>query len=144
MTRRCLPRAESGTASIEFALILLPFSLLLLGIIDYGWYFYVDLVCTSAVRDGARTASTYPGACPNTNATTAGTSAVRTSLAGLMPSSYAPTITPTCTTVSSSPQFTYSLQLDFPQLTGLSLIPMPGGVLGSARVTTAAVTRGTQ
>jgi Flp pilus assembly protein TadG len=132
-----------GSASIEFALILLPFCLLLLGMIDYGWYFYVDLVCTNAVREGARAATTIPGACPNGAATTEGTAAVNQALTGLLPVTYAPAIVPTCTTVAGSPRFQFTLTLDFPQLTGFTLIPMPGGN-GAVHIATSSTMRGVQ
>ncbi|WP_394831308.1 pilus assembly protein [Pendulispora rubella] len=134
--------SEHGAAAIEFALVLLPFALLLLGTIDYGWYFFVDLACTNAVREGARTATTIPGACPNSTATTTGETAAAQALSGLLPSGYAPNIDVTCTTVAGSPRFQSVLILDFPQLTGFSLIPMPGSGGGTARVSTSATMRG--
>jgi len=143
MKRTCLVQCTRGAAAIEFALVLLPFCLLLFGMIEYGWYFFVDLACTNAVREGVRTASTTPGACPNAAATNAGTAATTQALAGLLPASYTPSITATCTTVSASPRFQVSLQLDFPQITGFSLIPMPGGG-GAVHVQTSATMRGIQ
>ncbi len=142
--KRALARATEGAAAIEFALVLLPFSLMLLGMIDYGWYFFVDLACTNAAREGARAATTIPGACPNAAAITAGTSAANGALSGLLPAGYAPSVNATCTTVSSSPQFQISLQLDFPQLTGFTLVPMPGGGGGTVHIQTSATMRGVQ
>ena len=137
--------ASRGAVALEFAMILLPFCFLLLGVLDYGWYFYLRIVCTNAAREGARTASTYPGACPNAAAMAAGTNAVSSALATLIPPSYTPTIDATCTTVSASPQFKVSLTLSFPQLTGFTLIPMPGGGFGgNATIQTAATMRGVQ
>jgi Flp pilus assembly protein TadG len=34
-------RDENGAAAVEFALIMIPFAVMLLGLIEYGWYFYV-------------------------------------------------------------------------------------------------------
>ena len=153
MKWRGLFRSTSGNASIEFALVLLPFCLLLMGMIDYGWYFFVDLACTNAVREGARVATTIPGACPNGNATNLGSGAVTTALTGLLPASYAPTVTATCTTVANglganSPQFKVALTLNFPRLTGFT-IPMPAGngqvsTTGNVNVSTSATMRGIQ
>lgn len=42
---------------VEFALVLPVLLLLLLGIIDFGFYFYNDLQLTQAARDAARYAS---------------------------------------------------------------------------------------
>lgn len=33
---------DRGTSAVEFALILIPFTVLVLGMIQYGWYFYVS------------------------------------------------------------------------------------------------------
>lgn len=33
---------ERGTSAVEFALVLIPLSVLVLGMIQYGWYFYVS------------------------------------------------------------------------------------------------------
>ncbi len=132
-----------GAAAIEFAIILLPFCLLLMGMIDYGWYFFVDLACTNAVREGARTATTYPGGCPNAAAITAGQNAITNDLSGLLPASYSPSITATCTTVNNSPQFLFQLTLTFPQLTGFSYVALPGGGYGgNVTVSTSATMRG--
>ena len=35
-------RNQRGTSAVEFALILIPFTVLVLGMIQYGWYFYVS------------------------------------------------------------------------------------------------------
>ncbi len=143
MKRCARPTCSAGTASIEFALILLPFSMLVMGMVDYGWYFFIDLTCTNAVREGARAATTVPGACPNAAAASAGSSATTQALSGLLPSGYSPSVTVTCTTVSASPSFQVVLNLDFTQLTGFSLVPMPGGG-GNVHVRTAATMRGVQ
>lgn len=58
--RHILCRAEDrdrGAALVEFALILPILLILLLGIIDFGLYFYNDLQLTHAARDAARRAS---------------------------------------------------------------------------------------
>jgi hypothetical protein len=113
-----------------------------MGMIDYGWYLFVDLVCTNAAREGARTATTYPGACPNAAAQSAGVAAASRAMTAALPASYSPTVNATCATVSGSPQFDLTISLTFPQLTGFSMIPMPGGVSGSGLVQTSATMRG--
>ena len=47
-------RREDGASAVEFALILIPLSLLLLGTIQYAWYFFVMQSTSSAAREGAR------------------------------------------------------------------------------------------
>lgn len=34
-------RGENGAAAVEFALIMIPFFVMIFGLIEYGWYFYV-------------------------------------------------------------------------------------------------------
>jgi Flp pilus assembly protein TadG len=48
-------RSERGAAAVEFALVLPLLMLLLLGGIDWGYYFFVDQIVTNAAREGART-----------------------------------------------------------------------------------------
>jgi Flp pilus assembly protein TadG len=47
-------RDYRGAAAVEFALILLPFSVMLLGLIEYGWYFYVAQNTSGAASTVAR------------------------------------------------------------------------------------------
>ncbi|MCZ7664093.1 MAG: pilus assembly protein [Thermoleophilia bacterium] len=48
---------ESGAALVEFALVLPVLLILVMGIIDFGLYFYNDLQLTQVARDAARYAS---------------------------------------------------------------------------------------
>jgi len=45
---------QEGAAAVEFALLLPVLLIILLGIIDFGLYFYNDLQLTHAARDAAR------------------------------------------------------------------------------------------
>jgi Flp pilus assembly protein TadG len=47
-------RDYRGASAVEFALILLPFSVMLLGLIEYGWYFYVAQNTSGAASTVAR------------------------------------------------------------------------------------------
>jgi len=80
-------RSTNGAAAVEFALILGPFCVVLMGMIDYGWYFFVDLACTNAVRTGARNATTVSGAVQACSgaASLQGTQATKAALQNLMP-----------------------------------------------------------
>ncbi|MUN07424.1 pilus assembly protein [Agromyces luteolus] len=47
-------RSERGAAAVEFALVLIPLLVLLLGIIEFGYVFNQQLTVTNAAREGAR------------------------------------------------------------------------------------------
>jgi Flp pilus assembly protein TadG len=47
-------RREHGAAAVEFGLVLLPLMTLLLGLLQYGWYFYASQSASAAAREGAR------------------------------------------------------------------------------------------
>jgi Flp pilus assembly protein TadG len=47
-------RHERGAAAVEFALVLPILLVILLGILDFGLYYYNDLQLTHAARDAAR------------------------------------------------------------------------------------------
>jgi len=51
---------SSGAAAVEFALVLPLLMLLLLGGLDWGYYFFVAQVTTNAAREGARVGSLEP------------------------------------------------------------------------------------
>lgn len=51
---RVLRGRERGAAAVEFALVLPLLIVLLLGIIDFGLYYYNDLQLTHVARDAAR------------------------------------------------------------------------------------------
>lgn len=52
--------SQHGAAAIEFAIILPLFLTLVLGAIDWGWYFFIDQLVTNAAREGARAGSVLP------------------------------------------------------------------------------------
>lgn len=59
MTQRGARRArnrgrETGASAVEFALVLPILAALLLGIIQFGWYFFVANSASSAAREAAR------------------------------------------------------------------------------------------
>ena len=47
-------RPEGGAVAVEFALVVLPFVTLLLGTIQFAWYFYGAQSASAAAREGAR------------------------------------------------------------------------------------------
>jgi Flp pilus assembly protein TadG len=66
-------RGARGAALIEFVLVLPLFLTILLGVIDWGWYFVVREIAINATREGARVGSV--AASPGVAATDAGTAA---------------------------------------------------------------------
>lgn len=42
LSRALRSRGQCGASAVEFALVLIPFTVLLLGMIQYAWYFYVS------------------------------------------------------------------------------------------------------
>jgi Flp pilus assembly protein TadG len=47
-------RDDEGAAAVEFALIMIPFMVLIFGLIEYGWYFYVAQNTSGAASTVAR------------------------------------------------------------------------------------------
>lgn len=119
-------RRLGGAAAVEFALILPMFMVMLLGMIDWGWWFYVDLAATNAVREGARAATTWAGACPNADALAAGEQTVNQYLTNFKIVDHA-TVTGSCSNApgSGDPLFRFDVTLNFSRLTGFTLVPMP-------------------
>ncbi len=52
-------RPESGQSMVEFALVLLPLFIILLGIIQFGFVFNAYVTITNASREGARNGTVY-------------------------------------------------------------------------------------
>jgi len=55
--QRSATRRQRGAAAVEFALVLPLLLTLVMGTIDWGWFFYIDQLCTNAAREGARAGS---------------------------------------------------------------------------------------
>ena len=131
MARALSPRTgQRGVAAIEFGLLLPILCLLIFGLIDYGYWFMIDLAATNAAREGARAATTIGGACPNGTATSLGTSTINTYITNTGLGGLTSSPTCSCTTVASGPQFLCSVTINFQRLTGYSLVPMPAAGSG--------------
>lgn len=60
------PKLQRGSAAVEFAVVLLPLMLVLLGIMEYGWIFLQEFNVADAVREGVRLGVTIaPTAAPD-------------------------------------------------------------------------------
>lgn len=54
---------QRGAAAVELALVLPLFLLLVVGVIDFGYFLFVSEVATNAAREGARAGSVVDPAC---------------------------------------------------------------------------------
>ena len=52
-------RRESGQALVEFAMVLLPVMLIVVGIVQFGLLFGANVTLTNAAREGARAGTVY-------------------------------------------------------------------------------------
>jgi hypothetical protein len=46
--------SETGAAAVEFAIVVSLFLTIVMGMIDYGWFFFCEHIVTNAAREGAR------------------------------------------------------------------------------------------
>src|SRR3990170_2135618 len=53
------PRAREGQAMVEFAAVLLPIMLVVVGIIQFGLLFNAEVTLTNAAREGGRSGTIY-------------------------------------------------------------------------------------
>jgi Flp pilus assembly protein TadG len=76
--RRC--HGDSGAALVEMAFVLVPLSLLLFGIIVYGYLMSFRQNMTTAAAEGARAGAVAPSSTGNSKAIAAARNATRSSL----------------------------------------------------------------
>ncbi|HSM91626.1 MAG TPA: TadE/TadG family type IV pilus assembly protein [Anaeromyxobacteraceae bacterium] len=103
--RRSRPR---GAVLIEFVLVLPFFLLVLLGAIDWGWYFTLRETAINATREGARTGSVQE---TQAAATTAAAAAVTGYLTRSGLPLHPPTVEITTLTVGGTPVTAVSVSL---------------------------------
>jgi Flp pilus assembly protein TadG len=60
-TFRNLVKNERGQSAVEFALVLPILIIILLGIIEFGWFLNAKITITSAAREGARVYAIHGG-----------------------------------------------------------------------------------
>lgn len=113
---------QRGAAAVEFALVL-PFLLMMvLGTIDWGWYFFVREVVTNAAREGARAGAVATAANPTQAAE---------DIAGNYLTNFGLTGTPTVavnlssSTIGATAVTTMSVTVTYPvgSLTGFTSLP---------------------
>jgi Flp pilus assembly protein TadG len=130
---------QRGAAAVEFALVLPLFMALLMGTIDFGYFFYSTQIVTNAAREGARAGTLVPPADGAATATaTAGAAAAAYLTANGLgcPGGGTGCITATFTTVTdgSIPSPAIDVAIAYPpvSLTHFTKIVLPANVHGHA------------
>jgi Flp pilus assembly protein TadG len=85
---------DRGAAAVEFALVIVPFVLVVFGSIDFGWAINHDVLVNNAAREGAREGSLNPVAADVE-------AVVRESLSGTDPAAI--TVTVACRKAGGTP-----------------------------------------
>jgi Flp pilus assembly protein TadG len=125
---------QRGAVAVEFAFSLFFLIPLLLGMLDYGYYFWIGVNAVQAANKGLYAATHAPsptlvpgcsGTAPGILAVTAAsgfaTAAVAAQMTQGLPAGFAAyTSTPVndCITVSGSPAWNIQVQVDFPPVVG--------------------------
>lgn len=126
---------QRGGALIEFAVTLPIFMMMLVGMLEYGYYFYVANSATAAAREGARQCTLVSlGKCGACNPT-----AAVAYMAGTGLDDYT-TASATCATSAGTYMYTVDVDIDFPSVTGFLL--RMGVVPESDRIEGYALARG--
>jgi Flp pilus assembly protein TadG len=69
--------AEDGVVAVEMVILFPVFMLIIVGIIEFGYLFYVRHTLTNATREGARAAVVYFPSARESSATTAARNAIK-------------------------------------------------------------------
>jgi Flp pilus assembly protein TadG len=105
-------RGQRGVALMEFALTVPLFLIILLGMIDYGYYFYVAVSAANAAREGARQCTLVSlGACGACDPTAS------IDYMGKIGMGSRTTATSSCATNAGTFMYTVNVIVDFPTLT---------------------------
>lgn len=133
-------RRNRGSTVVEFALTIPLFMTLLIGMLEYGYWFYVALSATSAAREGARQCTLVSlGECGSCDPTAARDYMGAIGLDGFTSAEA------TCESSDGTIMYTVDVLVDFPTMTGylnaLGVIP-PSPNDGNTRARGRAVMRG--
>jgi Flp pilus assembly protein TadG len=108
---------QRGIALLEFVLTAPLFLILLLGVMEFSYYFYVAVSTTNAAREGARQCTLVDlGGCGNCDPTAAVTYMGKIGMSGFTHASA------TCAVDGGVPTYTVEVTTDFPTLTGYPVI----------------------
>jgi Flp pilus assembly protein TadG len=110
-------KRNRGSAMIEFAVTLPLFLLVLIGMLEYGYYFYVAVTASNAAREGARQCTTVSlGACGACTPSDAVTYMNKIHLGNKT------SATAACSNSGGDIMYTVNVTVDFPTLTGYSVL----------------------
>ena len=116
---------QRGVAAVEFALVLPLLLILVMGAIDWGWFFFIDQVVTNCAREGAR-AGTVLAPPPTSTAAQAQDAAQAASLAFLQRAHFAQQgVVASYTTVNGTDAISVTVTYPAGSLTGLLSNVMP-------------------
>jgi hypothetical protein len=134
-------RRQRGAALAEFAITLPIFLALVLGVLEYGYYFYVSVSANNAAREGARQCTLVAlGACGNCEPTAA------VDYMGKLGLTKYTSAKATCDVNGGAYMYTVGVRVDFPSLTGypliLKVLPQSPTIVGNIVAGAAVVMRG--
>jgi Flp pilus assembly protein TadG len=123
---------QRGVAAVEFALVLPLFLTMVLGAIDWGWFFYIDQLVTNCAREGARAGTLLPPR-PTSTASQAESAAEQAGLDFLQRVRLTPTgVDATYTTVGGNDAILVTVTYPVGSLTGFLSAVMPKNAKASA------------
>ncbi|MCB9758331.1 MAG: pilus assembly protein [Alphaproteobacteria bacterium] len=133
LVSRLSQRRRRGANAIEFALILPVFVTIMVGIMDFSWFFFVRSTVINAVRDGCRAGAVVP---PDENPELVARAEMEDILATWNADCNDPNIT--CTfdiqASGSSPSEVLECSITLEQDPLIGLVPMPETTTASAVV----------
>jgi Flp pilus assembly protein TadG len=110
---RRLRKRQRGSTLVEFALTLPLFFVLVIGMLEYGYWFYVAVSATSAAREGARQCTLVSlGACGDCDPSAA------VDYMGAIGLDEYTDADATCENSAGALMYTVDVTVDFPTLTG--------------------------
>jgi Flp pilus assembly protein TadG len=120
-------RRHRGAAAVEFALVVPLLVMILFGIMEFGYAFFIQASVAGAAREGVRSyAINWTKASAQSDAIARAESAP-----GLVPGDFVnATISPSCTTTTAGSRTTLTLTYKYRSLTGLL-----DGILASSNIT---------
>ena len=116
---------QRGAALVEFALVLPLLLTLVLGAIDWGWYFFIDQLVTNAAREGARSGTMLPPTSTDSDAAAAAMSASKNSLTSVKLKTTGVSATTVTVTTASGPTKAVQVTITYPVGSLTGFLPPP-------------------